>query len=405
MKDRSALDNTNTYSFKNSTTLSVSKAAKLLNLSPSTLRRLEQQNRITADRLTNGYRVFKLGDLLKLKQELDNKETELDKIIQWSNLTKPRQNNKIPRNKAKGKIADNKTTIRKLHTLSKFKNTGYLAIATLLLAISPTLVTKLDILRPNSGNAGAILSKISSIALSTRDTTQGSNLGAVLGQRDNNPEFVFNVNVPTNIKSTLDITETLGVAGVSTLMGGVTTNTLTFVTPGSINNLLTIDDITETTFESLLDIDGDVVGTGLNDVKVVGINGSALGNVETTGDNILMAQGSKWESVEQTEITQLGTIGTGVWQGTEIETGYGGTGLATYATGDMLYAESSNVLANLSIGTAGMVLYSTGNAPQWETASSALGDTVFLHEGNSFGETSVLGTNDTYDLTFETDGT
>lgn len=68
-------------------------------------------------------------------------------------------------------------------------------------------------------------------------------------------------------------------------------------------------------------------------------------------------------------ITTLGTIGTGVWQGTTIATGYGGTGLTTYAEGDVLYASATNTLAKLAAPASGSrdrrVLGWSGNTLAW----------------------------------------
>jgi hypothetical protein len=69
--------------------------------------------------------------------------------------------------------------------------------------------------------------------------------------------------------------------------------------------------------------------------------------------------------VGQTSITTLGTITTGTWNATTIGTVKGGTGLTTYATGDILYASASNTLAKLTIGTDGIT-----SKRQW---SSSLG--------------------------------
>lgn len=43
----------------------------------------------------------------------------------------------------------------------------------------------------------------------------------------------------------------------------------------------------------------------------------------------------------------------------------GGTGIASYTVGDILYATGSTTLAKLGIGTANFVLSSTGSAPAW----------------------------------------
>lgn len=68
----------------------------------------------------------------------------------------------------------------------------------------------------------------------------------------------------------------------------------------------------------------------------------------------------------QSSITTLGTIGTGIWQGTTIATGYGGTGLTTYTTGDLLYASATNTLAKLAKPSVSSLLYMDGNGtPSW----------------------------------------
>ena len=63
----------------------------------------------------------------------------------------------------------------------------------------------------------------------------------------------------------------------------------------------------------------------------------------------------------QTSIITLGTITTGTWNGTTIGTAYGGTGLASYAYGDLLVGNVAGGLAALTVGAAGKVLQSNGN--------------------------------------------
>jgi len=71
--------------------------------------------------------------------------------------------------------------------------------------------------------------------------------------------------------------------------------------------------------------------------------------------------------VGQDTITTLGTIATGVWQGTTVAVGYGGTGLASFTAGDLMYASAGTTLSKLAKGTAGQFLQmNTGaTAPQW----------------------------------------
>lgn len=82
--------------------------------------------------------------------------------------------------------------------------------------------------------------------------------------------------------------------------------------------------------------------------------------------------------VGQATITTLGTIGTGVWQGTVVGVGYGGTGLTSYATGDTLYASAANTVSKLSGNTTATRKFlrqtgtgSASQAPAWDTIVAA----------------------------------
>lgn len=64
-------------------------------------------------------------------------------------------------------------------------------------------------------------------------------------------------------------------------------------------------------------------------------------------------------------ITSVGTLTLG---GT-LNAASGGTGVASYATGDILYASASTTLSKLSLGTAGHVLVAGASAPKWDTVN------------------------------------
>src|SRR3990167_6738257 len=56
--------------------LSVSAAAQILKISPSSLRRLEKEGRITSLRETNGYRSFSVVDITALKDKLEEEKKQ-----------------------------------------------------------------------------------------------------------------------------------------------------------------------------------------------------------------------------------------------------------------------------------------------------------------------------------------
>jgi len=65
-------------------------------------------------------------------------------------------------------------------------------------------------------------------------------------------------------------------------------------------------------------------------------------------------------------LSSIGTITVGVWNGTTITAGYGGTGFSTYATGDTIYASATNTLSKLSIGTTGQIMQvNSSGVPVW----------------------------------------
>ena len=72
-------------------------------------------------------------------------------------------------------------------------------------------------------------------------------------------------------------------------------------------------------------------------------------------------------------LTTVGTIGTGVWEGTEMGATYGGTGQTTWTQGDLLYASGANTLGKLALGTAGQQLQvnALGTQVEWATGASA----------------------------------
>jgi|TARA_B100000315_G_scaffold237962_1_gene255273 hypothetical protein len=69
--------------------------------------------------------------------------------------------------------------------------------------------------------------------------------------------------------------------------------------------------------------------------------------------------------VGQNTITTLGTIATGTWEGTKVDVARGGTDLASYTAGDLVYASAGTTIAKLGIGADGKILQSNGSAPVW----------------------------------------
>jgi len=93
-------------------------------------------------------------------------------------------------------------------------------------------------------------------------------------------------------------------------------------------------------------------------------------------------------------ITSAGTI---TFAGTLI-TANGGTGLSSYAAGDIIYYTAGDAFTRLTIGSAGQVLTSTGSDPQWSTLSGvavttfSAGTTGFAPSVATSGAVTLSGT-------------
>lgn len=108
------------------------------------------------------------------------------------------------------------------------------------------------------------------------------------------------------------------------------------------------------------------------------------------------------QPVAAQQVTSITFSGTGLtpssqsWggvavSGTLVPT-HGGTGIATYTTGDILYSSASNVLAKLPIGTAGKVLTVAAGIPSWATPTVGTVTSVSVVSANGFAGTVATAT-------------
>jgi hypothetical protein len=77
-------------------------------------------------------------------------------------------------------------------------------------------------------------------------------------------------------------------------------------------------------------------------------------------------------------VSALGTVSSGTWNGAAIVTTYGGTGLTSYTAGDLPYYTSGTALSKLGIGTNGFILTSNGTAPVWSANTAATADDAYF---------------------------
>ncbi len=117
---------------------------------------------------------------------------------------------------------------------------------------------------------------------------------------------------------------------------------------------------------------GTLAGTSTANLKST----LALNNVENTAL-------STWAG--STNVTTLGTIGTGTWNATTIAANKGGTGLSSFTSGDLLYANSASSLTTLASSTDGLVLTLQNGKPSWIATStlSTITGTLTIAKGGT----------------------
>jgi len=97
-------------------------------------------------------------------------------------------------------------------------------------------------------------------------------------------------------------------------------------------------------------------------------------------------------------ITILGTIGTGVWNGTGITVPYGGTGAASFTAHGVMLGNGASALGVTAAGSAGQVLRSGGGSadPTWSTATypatAGTSGNVLTSDGTNFVSSSPAAT-------------
>jgi|TARA_E500000331_G_scaffold324661_1_gene341143 hypothetical protein len=182
----------------------------------------------------------------------------------------------------------------------------------------------------------------------------------------------------------------LGAAGSATIFGAVGANTLTVggststvVIPGSltVEGTTTFIDTANLRIEdAVIDLNSDAAGAGvgsnngagLNILSSIGANTitfTALsdGGAMSSSSGLDVATGKEYSingtsvlnattlgsGVVTSSLTTVGTIGTGVWQGTTVGVAYGGTGQTSYTDGQLLIGNSTGNTLNKATLTAG----------------------------------------------------
>ena len=126
----------------------------------------------------------------------------------------------------------------------------------------------------------------------------------------------------------------------------------------------------------------DAAGTGVEWTSNVDVPGTLDVTGVATFDDDVTIQG---------DLTVNGTIGTGIWNGTTVATGYGGTGQTTYTDGELLIGKTDGTLAKATITQGSGVTITNGDGTITIAATGSGGTVTSVDVSGGTGLTSSGG--------------
>jgi len=103
-----------------------------------------------------------------------------------------------------------------------------------------------------------------------------------------------------------------------------------------------------------------------------------------------------------TGITTVGTIATGVWQGTDVGVAYGGTGVSTLTDGGILLGSGASAITAMAVLTDGQMIVGNGSTDPVAESGATLRTSIGVGTGDTL---SLTGLTLSTDLTVANGGT
>lgn len=212
-----------------------------------------------------------------------------------------------------------------------------------------------------SGSAEIAVSKLANGTAKQLLQTDASGVGV---------EWASNVDVP----GTLDVTGVATFDSSVVVQGDLTVNGTT-VTIDAINLIVEDKNIEIGKVATPTDVTADGGGITLLGTTNKTISWIDSTDAWTSSEHLDLASGKSYyingaqvlsgtalgSGVVSSSLTSVGTIATGVWQGTTIGTGYGGTGQTTYTNGQLLIGNTAGGLSKATLTAGSNVTITNGD--------------------------------------------
>jgi hypothetical protein len=134
---------------------------------------------------------------------------------------------------------------------------------------------------------------------------------------------------------------------------------------------------------------GVLLGSGTSAITATAVLGDGVILIgDASGDPATLDVGSS------SGITILGTVATGVWQGTDVGVAYGGTGVSTFTDGGVLLGSGASAITAMAVLTDGQMIVGDGTGDPVAESGATLRTSIGVGTGDSpqFTGLTVSGT-------------
>ena len=192
-------------------------------------------------------------------------------------------------------------------------------------------------------------------------TISGSNVFAIAGT------YVGQTSITTLGTITTGVWNGTAITNGNLANSSITIGSTAISLGSSSTTLAGLSSVTSTTFVGALSGNASTASTLQTGRTINGTTFDGSTNITITAAAGTLTGTTLNATVVTSSLTSVGTITSGTWNASIIGPTYGGTGMSSYISGQIIYSPSLNSLTTLNIGSTGQVLTVSGGLPVWST--------------------------------------